>query len=300
MGAAGGDAELSLDAEVARLLNGKDHYMVLGLARFEEFDEGILKREYRKKALLVHPDKNVGNSKCEEAFKVLQNAYEVLKDPEKKKEYDGTLQLQEVEEQLRQRASRARQQAMSKDVPPDDERWASPDAKRIFCSRCCNSHLWAPTSRSKTHARYCKDCRSYHSAKDGDGWMEQTGKWVFFNLIFKADLPKSYACSDGKIYDVSEWVECQGLKCEVNTHRPTFKVSTNQPKSGPGQSRNGRSGKGSAGSAGGMPDLDNMTEEEFFEWLARVAGGEEVGRGGDPRGGTPGKKQKRKMKKKNW
>jgi DnaJ family protein C protein 14 len=36
-----------------------------------------LKREYRKKAMLVHPDKNMGNERAAEAFKKLQNAYEL-------------------------------------------------------------------------------------------------------------------------------------------------------------------------------------------------------------------------------
>jgi len=37
----------------------------------------LLKREYRKKAMLVHPHKNMGNEEAAEAFKKLQNAYEL-------------------------------------------------------------------------------------------------------------------------------------------------------------------------------------------------------------------------------
>ena len=64
----------------------KDYYKVLGVDRKATEDE--IKRSYRKLALEHHPDRNPGNKSAEEKFKEINEAYQVLSDPEKKKRYD--------------------------------------------------------------------------------------------------------------------------------------------------------------------------------------------------------------------
>ncbi|NIQ98132.1 MAG: J domain-containing protein [Desulfuromonadales bacterium] len=64
----------------------KDYYQVLGLDKNAGEDE--IKKAYRKLALKYHPDKNPGDSKAEERFKEITEAYAVLSDPEKKRQYD--------------------------------------------------------------------------------------------------------------------------------------------------------------------------------------------------------------------
>lgn len=64
----------------------KDYYKVLGVDRNANEDE--IKSAYRKLALKHHPDRNPGNNESEEKFKEINEAYQVLSDPEKKNRYD--------------------------------------------------------------------------------------------------------------------------------------------------------------------------------------------------------------------
>ena len=64
----------------------KDYYKVLGVDRKATEDE--IKHSYRKLALDHHPDRNLGDKSAEEKFKEINEAYQVLSDPEKRKRYD--------------------------------------------------------------------------------------------------------------------------------------------------------------------------------------------------------------------
>ncbi|WFA08401.1 DnaJ C-terminal domain-containing protein [Tissierella sp. Yu-01] len=64
----------------------KDYYKILGVDK--NTSENEIKRAYRKLAKKYHPDLNPNDSNAQEKFKEINEAYEVLGDPEKKKKYD--------------------------------------------------------------------------------------------------------------------------------------------------------------------------------------------------------------------
>ncbi|MFN8243299.1 MAG: J domain-containing protein [Ferruginibacter sp.] len=64
----------------------KDYYKILGIDKKASQED--IKKAFRKLAVKYHPDKNPGNKEAEDMFKLVNEANEVLGDPEKRKKYD--------------------------------------------------------------------------------------------------------------------------------------------------------------------------------------------------------------------
>src|SRR3954462_11488731 len=69
----------------------RDYYAVLGVPASARQEE--IKKQYRKLAAKHHPDKNANDPKAADRFKEISEAYQVLGDPEKRKQYDQMRQL---------------------------------------------------------------------------------------------------------------------------------------------------------------------------------------------------------------
>ncbi|MGN6421292.1 MAG: DnaJ C-terminal domain-containing protein [Pseudobacter sp.] len=64
----------------------RDYYAILGVSK--DASEADIKKAYRKLAVKYHPDKNPDNKEAENRFKEINEAYEVISDPDKRKKYD--------------------------------------------------------------------------------------------------------------------------------------------------------------------------------------------------------------------
>lgn len=73
------------------MATNKDYYAVLGVSASATQDE--IKKQYRKLASKHHPDKNQGDPKAADRFKEISEAYQVIGDEEKRKQYDQMRQL---------------------------------------------------------------------------------------------------------------------------------------------------------------------------------------------------------------
>jgi molecular chaperone DnaJ len=73
------------------MATNKDYYAVLGMSASATQDE--IKKQYRKLAAKHHPDKNQGDPKAADRFKEISEAYQVIGDKEKRKQYDQMRQL---------------------------------------------------------------------------------------------------------------------------------------------------------------------------------------------------------------
>ncbi|KAM7257819.1 hypothetical protein ACFE04_013560 [Oxalis oulophora] len=175
----GTDTETTSEEEVARLLSCTDHYSALGFSRYENIDVVVLRREYRKKAMLVHPDKNMGNEKAAEAFKKLQNAYEVLPDSLKRKAYDDDLRREDLLMTFNWFQTGPQEPVVNflhmfcllspfylilcrvenmasfhRYFHAADGEDPIGDSKGIACKKCGNFHVWIFTKKSKCQASF--------------------------------------------------------------------------------------------------------------------------------------------------
>ncbi|XP_042210928.1 dnaJ homolog dnj-5-like [Homarus americanus] len=257
------------DEAMKRLLacKGKDPYSILGVTQ-ECTDEDI-KKYYKRQAFLVHPDKNKQPG-AEEAFKILAHAFEIIGEPERRREYDARLaeevQLEGAWGELASLLTRLQEKL--------DEA-----ANTIRCTNCNKRHRRVKLPRPIYAARHCAECQIHHAAREGDIWAEST----FLGLRWKY-----YACMEGAVYDISDWAACQSenLKhLQANTHSVQYRIV---------------SGKKSPPSKNNTPEFPSDPDlEEFFNNLCKEKFGKNYASGSSQPGGQQmSDMRKRKNKKK--
>ncbi|KAK2140758.1 hypothetical protein LSH36_1258g00027 [Paralvinella palmiformis] len=198
------------DEAMYRLLanKGKDPYSILGV-RSDASDE-VIKKYYRRQAVLVHPDKNQMPG-AEEAFKILGHAFDLIGEPEKRRQFDTqTLESQEEEEAFYQFA----------DLLNKLHEKMQEAANLMRCENCGGKHRRIPTERLLDSARFCQKCGYNHSVHEGDVWAESHMLGFRWNY---------YACMEGKVYDITEWASCQADRfqhIQANSHHIAYRIAT--------------------------------------------------------------------------
>lgn len=162
-----------------------------------------MKKAYRQLAVMVHPDKN-HHPRAEEAFKVLRAAWDIVSNPERRKEY-------EMKRMAENELSRSVNEFLSK--LQDDLKEAM---NTMMCSRCQGKHRRFEMDREPKSARYCAECNRLHPAEEGDFWAESS--MLGLKITY-------FALMDGKVYDITEWAGCQRVGISPDTHRVPYHIS---------------------------------------------------------------------------
>ncbi|KAH3695773.1 uncharacterized protein LOC127862223 [Dreissena polymorpha] len=248
------------DEAMQRLLacKGKDPYSILGLKATATDDD--IKKYYRRQAVLVHPDKNQ-QAGAEEAFKILGHAFDLIGDASKRQAYNR--QLQEAKE-----AEAAMHEFNDLLTKLQEKLFQASNMMR--CDNCGGKHKRVPVERPWYSARYCNRCSIRHSAKEGDVWAETSMLGFLWHY---------YACMEGKVYDITEWVACKRdffKHMQANAHHVFYRIATEGNRGGHHTNRN------SGNNANSEADL-----EDFISHLFHQAMNEGGGAGSGP-GAAPG------------
>ncbi|XP_045040715.1 dnaJ homolog subfamily C member 14 isoform X2 [Desmodus rotundus] len=199
-----------------------------------------LKKAYRQLAVMVHPDKN-HHPRAEEAFKVLRAAWDIVSNPERRKEY-------EMKRMAENELSRSVNEFLSK--LQDDLKEAM---NTMMCSRCQGKHRRFEMDREPKNARYCAECNRLHPAEEGDFWAESS--MLGLKITY-------FALMDGKVYDITEWAGCQRVGISPDTHRVPYHISF------------GSRIPGTSGRQRATPDAPSADLQDFLSRIFQVPPGQ--------------------------
>ncbi|KAJ8258935.1 hypothetical protein COCON_G00179470 [Conger conger] len=185
-----------------------DPFAVLGVEA--SASETELKRAYRQLAVQVHPDKNK-HPRAGEAFKVLRAAWDVVSNPETRREY-------ELKRMAETELSRSMNEFLIK--LQDDLKEAM---NTMMCTKCEGKHKRFEMERDPSEARFCGECNKRHGAEEGDFWAESS--MLGLRITY-------FAFMDGKVYDITEWAGCQRIGISPDTHRVPYHISFGSKNSG--------------------------------------------------------------------
>ncbi|KAJ8794891.1 hypothetical protein J1605_018779 [Eschrichtius robustus] len=193
-----------------------------------------LKKAYRQLAVMVHPDKN-NHPRPEEAFQVRRAAWDIVRNPERRKEY-------EMKRMTENELSRSVNEFLSK--LQEDLKEAM---NTMMCGRCQGKHRRFEMDREPRSARYCAECNRLHPAEEGDFWAKSS--MLGLKITY-------FALMERKVYDITEWAGCQRVGISPDTRRAPYHISF-------GSRRPGTSGRQRATPGAPPADLQDFLSQVF-------------------------------------
>ncbi len=220
----------------------KDYYRILGIDR--NASQAEIKKAYRKLARKYHPDVNPGNAEAEARFKEIQEAYRVLSDEEKRKQYDtyGFVPEEGIPEDAGRRARGAGAWGGPQDVRVEFRDVAGfggfEDLSEIF-QQFFGGHRTA--ARRKPRARRGQDQELQVEIS-----FEEAVRGTTLSLPLQRQVPCS-ACGGSGNTGGRVCPSCHGAGVVIATERLKVKI----PEGVRDGARVRVAGKGGAGTAGG-------------------------------------------------
>jgi DnaJ-class molecular chaperone len=222
---------------------GKDYYNILGISRTAT-DKDI-KQAYRRLARQYHPDVNPGNKSAEERFKLINEAYEVISDPQKRKKYD---QYGEQWEDAERYAEAARHQS----PPPGWESAQRGGARQPFNFDEGDlgeifGDLFGGRSGSGARSRTARPRKGQDLEHSIEITLEEAYNGALRNISIKNEIPCAACRGTGRIQNLPCSV-CRGAGVVSQIKRLEVKI----PAGVNNGSRVRIAGKGEPGPAGGV------------------------------------------------
>jgi molecular chaperone DnaJ len=219
---------------------GKDYYSLLGVSR--SATEKEIKQSYRRLARQYHPDVNPGNKSAEEKFKAINEAHDVLSDPEKRKKYD---QYGENWQHGDQFAEAARQQSsygwnFTQQSGTQGTQFEEGDLESLF------GNLFGGRRAGGSGGRASRSRRGEDIEYAIEVSLEEAYSGTLRNISMQSEQPCSTCRGTGRIQNVACSV-CRGEGVIPQTKRIEVKI----PAGVDNDSRVRIAGKGEPGLGGG-------------------------------------------------
>lgn len=180
----------------------RDPYSVLGVKQNADADE--IKAAWRSKAKTVHPDHNQDDPSAASRFAEIGQAYEVLKDPERRKRYDRTAEMQQTIMQQRQAAREAAERAKA----------AKANAEKVM-----EELARANAQRGQSHAQSSQNQQSQGQSHNPSGSAGETPEDMIERIFGAAAAEQTKAQGQTKTQTQAAGESAEATKTDTGGER---------------------------------------------------------------------------------